>query len=747
MREQIDPGNVARAKNVVYLNGVYERRTFSYHERAYGFPKVNDVRIPVLDCTGLVFEIDGSDIYSTGWHKIKDSRELDYKAGILFRYIVFEKDTGEKLSVNLDRLVSLSRRTIMANRILVRADGFTGSVMIHALISHPFANASLQERDIEDDVCDPRVGPMISGNPWVMETEVCSDNTWTFLYRSDNAEIGVATMDRMIQSEENTLYTATQSNTGGYLHTLRLEISPQQPGDLYRLSCYETDRGERDTDLLKICLREIESAQAAGYQELKQEQAAEIARFSTKAHVSLPDHRDIEGAINFNAVQLLMATGRDGASSVSAKGQTGEGYEGHVFWDAEIFVLPFFVFTMPDIARGMLEYRYSMLNYARDIAATMGHSNAALYPWRTISGTECSSFFPAGTAQYHINADIAYAVQQYVEATEDFEFLSGPGIEMLVETTRIWPQAGFFNARKGGAFCLNRVTGPDEYSAIVDNNLYTNVMAKGHLEYTLAAIQIIKCRNQERYASLCQMMDITDEEMQLWAKIAANIFLPYSTEDEIYLQDEHFLEKEVWDFNETPANNYPLLLHYHPLTIYRYQVCKQADAVLAMFLKGNEFLYERKAATLKYYERITTHDSTLSPGTFAVVSAECNEFEKAYGYLKKTTFIDIDNLCNNSDQGLHMAALANSWNSLVFGFGGMRSYRGVLRFNPKYSYSLGSYSFCVNFRGRLIRVSVTSGKVEYHLLEGDAIEIYHGETSSSLQDRLSFVNKHYSQSK
>ena len=739
VRENVGLSGAERENNVVYLNGVYERRSIEYHEGAYGFPRVSDVRIAVLDCTGLVFEINGRNTDSSDWRKTTDSREFDYKAGILLRHIVYTKDTGEKLEINLENMVSLTRRVITTERIFICAVDFTGSVMIHALIDHPYKNLTLEENTFEGDVYDPRAGMELSGNPWKIKSEVHGGNTWTFLYRTISTDIGVVTMDRIVPVTDNADCALTPAFAGGYGQTLTLEISPDKPAELYRLSCYETDRGERDVDILKICCREMESAQAAGYQTLKQEQAGELARFSAQAFVTLPDNQAIEGAINFNTVQLLMATGRDGTSSASAKGQTGEGYEGHVFWDAEIFVLPFFVYTLPEIARSMLKYRHSMLNYAREIAATMGHSNAALYPWRTISGTECSSFFPAGTAQYHINADIAYAIQQYVEATDDFEFLSGPGIEMLVETARIWPQAGFFNVRKGGAFCLNRVTGPDEYSAIVDNNLYTNVMAKGHLEYTLIAVKEIKRRDWDSYTAMCRALDITDDELLLWGKIAANIFLPYSTEDEIYLQDEHFLEKEVWDFKAMPADNYPLLLYYHPLTIYRYQVCKQADAVLAMFLKGNEFPYERKVATLKYYEKITTQDSTLSPGTFAIVSAECGELEKACEYLEKTSFMDIDNMCNNSDQGLHIAALANSWGSLVFGFGGMRTYGGVLCFNPKYIKLLGSYTFSVNFRGRLIRVDVSRDKVGYQLLKGESIELYHGETVVELEQTLSFA--------
>ena len=433
---------------------------------------------------------------------IKDNRELDYGTGILFRDVVFVKDTGEKLILGLERLVSLSRRTIAATRIRVSAEGFSGSITLHATISHPFENVPLQESVVADGMQDPRIGPVISGNPWKMETEFYRDNTWTFLYRSNSAGIGVATMDKIIVGDGNTVDRLTPAYTDGFRQTLTLAISPGKPADLFRLNCYETDRGNNNIDVLGICRRELDRAQAAGYHALSQEQAGVMAEFSAKAFVRLPEDSDMEGAVNFNSTQLFMAAGRDAASSISAKGQTGEGYEGHVFWDAEIFVLPFFVFTLPDIARGMLEYRHSMLDYAREIASTMGHSNAALYPWRTISGTECSSFFPAGTAQYHINADIAYAVQQYVEATDDLEFLSGPGIEMLVETARIWPQAGFFNHRKGGAFCLNRVTGPDEYSAIVDNNLYTNVMAKGHLEYTIAAIQTIKRKSRDCYTSL-----------------------------------------------------------------------------------------------------------------------------------------------------------------------------------------------------------------------------------------------------
>ena len=344
MMESIGPADAGSARLSVFLNGVYERRPVSYHEEAYGFPKVSDVRVPVLNCTGLILEVDGRDLYSGGWRKTTDSRELDYKTGKLFRHVVFIRDTGEKLTLNLERLVSFSRRTITASWIHISTDGFSGSIMLHATISHPFESVPLQENVVADGIHDPRIGPAMSANPWKMETEFYKNNTWTFLYRSNNAEIGVATMDRVMAGHADSFYRSTPAYTDGFRQTLTLEIAPDKPVDLFRLSCYETDRGNTNVDLLKICRREMDKAQVAGYHALSQEQAGEMVRFSARAFVSLPEERDLEGAINFNSTQLFMAAGRDAASSISAKGQTGDGYEGHVFWDAEIFVLPFFVF-------------------------------------------------------------------------------------------------------------------------------------------------------------------------------------------------------------------------------------------------------------------------------------------------------------------------------------------------------------------------------------------------------------------
>ena len=734
---QLHPKRISASS--VYLNGVHERRPIEYHEAAYGFARENDLRVPVWDATALGLVVNGETIPSTNWQMVQYTCELCYSTGILLKRLTFARGSAEAIFIEIECLASLVRPSTVTSKISLSSEGFSGSIAVQALINQPFEETLAAHEVVESKIYDPRIGPAISENPWNLESTAHEGNTWALVYRTQRSRIGAATIDLMVTAPESEPCTPVRPAEGVFGQVLQLRLTPETPIHLYRLSSYETDRGQPAPDLLNRCQEHLQAAKGLGHNALKEEHLKHAQRLSIGAFVFLPENPTVENSINFNVMHLAMATGRDAESSLAARGQTGDGYEGHVFWDAEIFALPFFTYTQPEIARSMLEFRHSTLEHAWEIARTMGHPKGALYPWRTISGIECSSYFLAGTAQYHINADIAYAIQQYVEATDDAEFLIGPGIELLIETARVWPQAGFFNARKAGAFCLNRVTGPDEYSALVDNNLYTNIMAKGHLEYALKTLASISSENPMAHRAITKRLMITPDELALWKQIAERMYLPFNADSGIYLQDEHFLDKETWDFENTPADKYPLLLHFHPLTIYRYQVCKQADVVLAMFLRGNDFPAQHKTATLNYYEQITTHDSALSLGTFAILAAESDQLEKAYEYLCRTTFIDIQNLYKNSDQGLHMAALANSWSALVFGFAGMRTHDGNLRFNPRFFPPLGPYSFLIRFRGRLIRIMVTAEQTEYELLEGEPIEICHHGARQSLNSRLSIA--------
>ena len=321
---------------------------------------------------------------------------------------------------------------------------------------------------------------------------------------------------------------------------------------------------------------------------------------------------EIQQAIRVNLFHILQASARSETTGVAAKGLTGQAYEGSTFWDTEIYLLPFLIYTSPRTAKNLLRFRYGMLDHARARAQELGH-RGALFPWRTISGEEASAYYAAGTAQYHINADIMYALRKYVNATGDQEFLFECGAEMLVETARLWCSLGFFSPTKGGKFCINGVTGPDEYNTVVNNNTYTNLMARENLRYAADTVATLKAEKPD----ILQALITKDRPAAGGSRYVGalgfdmHVLFRYAATG-IYPQDDGFLDPQPWDFEDTPAHRYPLLLFYHPLNIYRSQVIKQADVILAMFLLSHEFSAEAKRRKFSHFhDPLTTGDSSV----------------------------------------------------------------------------------------------------------------------------------------
>lgn len=354
----------------------------------------------------------------------------------------------------------------------------------------------------------------------------------------------------------------------------------------------------------------------------------------------------------------------------------------------------------------------------------MSHHKGALFPWRTINGEECSAYFPGGTAQYHINADIAFAIKRYMEATKDWDFLTHYGAEILFETARLWADLGAFIVKKGNQFCLNGVTGPDEYTAIVNNNFYTNLLAKENLEYAYQVALWMRENAPEQYRNLIITIRLEEQELEFWKNAADHMVLPYDPELKIHLQDDDFLNRAPWDFAHTPPENYPLLMHYHPLVIYRHQVCKQADMILALLLLGDRFDHDQKQRDFDFYERVTTHNSSLSTCIFSIIASEIGYFEKAYQYFLKTVRTDLDDIHGNTKDGIHAANMAGAWMCMVNGFAGMRVYNGVLSFNPSLPATWQEYSFKITLQDNLVKVAVNHAGISFELLNGNQLTLF-----------------------
>jgi alpha,alpha-trehalose phosphorylase len=428
----------------------------------------------------------------------------------------------------------------------------------------------------------------------------------------------------------------------------------------------------------------------------------------------------VQQAIRFNLFHILQASARADRRGIPAKGLTGQGYEGHYFWDTEIYVLPFLVYTMPQAARNLLALRHRNLDLARERARQV-NQKGALFPWRTINGEEASAYYAAGTAQYHINADVVYALRKYVWATGDEEFLLDAGAEILVETARLWRDLGFFSEDLGGDFSITGVTGPDEYNTVVNDNLFTNLMARENLWYAAQTVERMQAEHPEQLAQLVDRTGLEPGETADWREAADRMHLPYDEKRGVYLQDDDFFEREPWDFEGTPPEKYPLLLHFHPLVIYRHRVIKQADVVLAVFLLGDEFTVEEKRRVFDFYDPLTTGDSSLSACIQSIVAAEVGYVDKAREYARSALLVDLADSHQNAADGLHIASMGGTWMAIVHGFAGFRDFDGRFRFDPVLPPGITRLRFPLTIRGARLRVEIEPRQASFTLEEGDEL--------------------------
>ncbi|MGI1691070.1 glycoside hydrolase family 65 protein [Thermoanaerobacter uzonensis] len=701
--------------NGTYINGFYEIHDIVYPEGGYGFAKIGQTMLNVADSKIIKLYVDGEQFDLLKGKILFYERVLDMKKGVVERKVKWESPTGKVLEVKIKRIVSLNRQHLAAISFTVEPVNFSGKIRFISAIDGNVSNIN--------DSKDVRVGSNLKGKVlktidkgvedlkgWIVQKTQKSN--FSYVCAIDNALVGDSKYEVSNSLEED-----------GVKVIVDLEAEKGTSYTLNKFISYYTSKDFDENKLVALALEEIEKAKNDGFETIEKEQEEFLNSFWEDADVIIEGDKALQQGIRFNEFHLLQSVGRDGKTNIAAKGLTGEGYEGHYFWDSDIYIMPFFLYTKPEIAKALVMYRYNLLDAARSRAKELGHKGA-LYPWRTIDGPECSAYFPAGTAQYHINADIVYALKRYVEATNDLDFLYDYGCEILFETARFWENLGAYIPLKGNKFCINCVTGPDEYTALVDNNAYTNYMAKMNLEYAYDIANKMKKEVPEKYQKIASKLNLKDQEINAWKKAADNMYLPYSKELDIIPQDDSFLYKERITVDQIPQDQFPLLLHWHYLNIYRYQICKQPDVLLLMFLQREKFTKDELKKNYDYYEPITTHDSSLSPAIFSILANEIGYTDKAYKYFMMTARMDLDDYNDNVKDGIHAASMAGTWSAVVNGFGGMRVYTNELHFEPRLPKEWNLLSFNVRYKGRKINIKLTKESVVFALLEGEPIEIY-----------------------
>ncbi|CAI3545659.1 glycoside hydrolase family 65 protein [Clostridium neonatale] len=707
-----------------FINGFYEEENIKYGEWNFGFPTESQSLLNLPNCKIIQLMID-DELFNMRSGKVESyKRTLHMDEGVLSRELVWTSPKGKKLKIDIRRFVSFTNKNLLEIQYKVQPLNFSGNISFLSKING----------DVENHT--RKTNPLVDYGPFgrrLMADEVQAENE--ILYYEGTTLNSKLSMACGCKHYLNTNYNVSKVKKDKYSCEIMFSTNGIKDEEVIfeKYVIYTSSIDIEKEKMKKFVLDKLAIASEDGYDYAEKIQKEYMQKLWKNADIEIEGDTKLQQGIRFNLFHIMQSAARDGKTGMGAKGLSGEGYEGHYFWDTEMYVIPVFVYTNPELAKSLLDYRYNTLNEARDRAKILGHIKGALYPWRTINGKEASTYFPLGTAQYHINADIAYAFKLYVDSTGDYDYLIDKAAEVLCETARVWADVGCFAESRDNKYCICAVTGPDEYNAIVDNNFYTNLMARENIKDALWALDKIKELNEGAYNNLIDKLGIESDELELWKKIADNMYFPYDKKREIYPLDDGFMIRKPWDDSKIPEDKRHLLYeNYHPLFIFRQRMSKQADAILGMYLHSNLFTTEELKRNYDFYQEVTLHHSSLSTCIFGILASQVGYHEEAYTYFSQSARMDLDDYHNNFYAGIHAANMAGTWQGIVNGFAGLRTNKGVLEFNPTIPTNWNGYRFKVSYKGRVIDIHIRHDEIKITLLKGSELSFYLNNKNISL---------------
>ncbi len=722
MRGNVEEGHDSHSHGT-FINGFHETWPIRHAEEAFGLARVGQTIVNVPDAKVMRLYVDDEPLLLSVADIVTYERTLDFADGVLTRDILWRTPAGNRVHVRSRRMVSFTQRhlAVLTMEVTALDRAVPIAVTSHVLNRQDGLN-EYRTRFVDKGSADPRKAEEFTGRVLQPKEHSGRDNRAVLGYRCTNSGMTLAVgTDHQIETE-NDCEQQTEVEEDYSKHVFRILALPGKTTTITKTVSYHTSRNVPARELVHRCRRTLDRVQAEGVEKQFEDQRAWLSDYWARSDVEVEDQPEIQQAIRWNLFQLAQAAGRADGNGIAAKGVTGSGYGGHYFWDTEIFVVPYLIYTTPGFARNALRFRYTMLPAAKRRAKELTQ-NGALFPWRTINGEEASGAYAAGTAQYHIDADVSYAVSQYVHASGDEEFMAKEGIDILVQTARMWADLGFWRGNGEDSFRIHGVTGPDEYTTVVNDNLFTNVMARFNLRRASEAVQNLQVTKPLQHARMVARLGLRADEVAEWIRAAEAMAIPYDANLGIHPQDSAFHEREVWDLPNTPQDKRPLLLHFHPLVIYRFQVLKQADVVLALFLQGGHFTAEEKRADFEYYDPITTGDSSLSGVVQSIIAAEVGYRDLALRYFHESLFVDLADLRQNASEGVHVASAGGVWSALVYGFAGMRDQDGAITFDPRLPQSWAALSFRITIRDTRLRVTIRSDSMDFAIEVGSAVTV------------------------
>lgn len=686
------------------INGVYEYHPYHHIWQRPGFPGRYHAIFAQADPFQVRVYADGE--LCTPYGRCENYvRRLDMARGVMTRSFEFLTEQGKRVFLTFERFADFGNVHRLCHRIRVQSPE-RAAVRVESRLCRPGKAEGQRKEEMGDD---NSVRLLLEKSERRGETRLLGYTAAVSGFRVAAAVTEKARGAALhTEGEGEDLVFVYEGETG------------QDALTVERFAAYYTDRdGET---FAEQAVSAAQQGVAAGFDACAEQTAKAWAQFWKNADIRIDGDDLVQQGVRFSLFMLQSSAGRDGKTNIGANGLTGTGYMGHTFWDTEIFMTPAFLYSSPEVARQLLVYRYNILPNAEKRAAEM-EDEGALYSWNSINGEECGHVFEAATAQYHLNCDIAYAIKRYFLATDDWDFMRRYGIEMLAKMSKCISHRGNFIEHNGGRFCINGICGPDEYNPVVNNNLYTNWLARDQFRFTLSMLGRLEGEDPAAYAEMLRKCAVDKAELARWQDAADRMYIGYDEQLGIYLQDDDFLDKDPIDVDAIPPEKLPLLTHLHPLNLWRYQVIKQADIVLLTYLFSHEFTQEMKRRIYDFYEPKTIHDSSLSAGIHCIVAQDIGYAAEAYGYLKQAARMDLDDVNRNTFNGVHSACQGSTYMMIVNGYAGMRDHDGKLHFKPAIPEHWKGYRFKICYRGSRFAVDVDQKGATFTLLEGKPLAV------------------------
>jgi len=692
-----------------YIAGVYYPDKTRVGWWKNGYPESFAKVLNAPNWIGINVSINGEELDLFTCKKVENfRRELNMKEGWLGRSFTAVLQNDIKINVETKRFLSLDDEEVGVVQYTVKPLNENAEISFTSYLDSGITN---EDTNWEDKFWDT-LSVISENNQAFIEARTMKTDfhTCTFM-QSHFFENG-----KEINLHENISQTATKISL-----TYSKPVQQNETFTIHKFGGCIVDRNHDRKELISVAKNVLDKAVRLGFNTMLKQQQKAWSIIWEKADITIDGDVKAQQGIRFNIFQLNQTySGKDAQLNIGPKGFTGEKYGGSTYWDTEAYCIPFYMATKDQkVARNLLEYRYNHLEKAIENASKLGFSNgAALYPMVTINGEECHNEWEITFEEIHRNGAIAFAIYNYHRYTDDYNYIAEKGLEVLIGIARFWHQRANYSKAKDKYVILG-VTGPNEYENNVNNNWYTNYIAQWCITYAIENIERAKKEFDSDYTRVMNKTQLSNTEIEQWKAVAEHMYFPYSEEQQVFLQQDGFLDKELVTVADLDKSNRPINQKWSWDRILRSPYIKQADVLQGFYFFEDHFTNEELERHFDFYESFTVHESSLSPCVHSIQAAKLGRMERAYQFYLRTARLDLDDYNCEVEEGLHITSMAGTWMSIVEGFGGMRIKENTLSFAPKIPQQWEGYSFKVNFRNQIVKVNITQTDISFEI-DGDS---------------------------